>query len=234
MADSKKYYYLKLKENFFDSDEMIILESMPDGHLYSNVLLKLYLRSLKNNGKLMFNDRIPYNSTALAQVTRHSVGVIEKSLNIFNELGIIDVLDDGAIYMSDIQNFIGESSTEADRKRIYRTKIEAEKIGNGQMSAECPDKSPPELEKSRVKVNQSRAETQNETPSKKELEGFWGDKVLEYFTKLYSTKELDPDKADAKLESCLILMEKGNIKNKYQYLDSVAKRCIEEFRIKYV
>lgn len=50
MADNKKYYYLKLKENFFESDEAIILESMPDGYIYSNILLKLYLRSLKNDG----------------------------------------------------------------------------------------------------------------------------------------------------------------------------------------
>ncbi len=54
MADSKKYYYLKLNENFFESDTMIVLESMPDGYLYSNILMKLYLRSLKNEGKLMF------------------------------------------------------------------------------------------------------------------------------------------------------------------------------------
>lgn len=47
MSDNKKYYYLRVKENFYDSDEMIILESMPDGFLYSNILIKLYLRSLK-------------------------------------------------------------------------------------------------------------------------------------------------------------------------------------------
>ena len=50
MADNKKYYYLKLADNFYDRDEMIILESMPDGYIYSNILLKLYLRSLKNEG----------------------------------------------------------------------------------------------------------------------------------------------------------------------------------------
>lgn len=72
VADNKKYYYFKLKDNFFDSDSMIVLESMPDGYIYSNILLKLYLRSLKNEGKLMFNERIPFNSTMLAQVTRHT------------------------------------------------------------------------------------------------------------------------------------------------------------------
>lgn len=65
----------------------------------------------------MFNDRIPFNSTMLATITRHSVGVVEKAVQIFRDLQLIDVLDNGAIYMSDIQSFIGKSSTEADRKK---------------------------------------------------------------------------------------------------------------------
>ncbi|HGF8182622.1 TPA: phage replisome organizer N-terminal domain-containing protein [Enterococcus faecium] len=149
MSDNKRYYYLKLKENFFDSDEMVLLESMPDGYIYSNILLKLYLRSLKHEGKLMFNDRIPFNSIMLATITRHSVGVVEKAVQIFRDLQLIDVLDNGAIYMSDIQSFIGKSSTEADRKREYRKKIEEAKrnlITGGQVSDKCPDKTTPELE----------------------------------------------------------------------------------------
>lgn len=127
MSENKKYYYLKLKDNFFNSDAMIVLESMPDGYKYSNILLKLYLRSLPNDGKLMFNHRIPYNSTVLAQVTRHSIGDVEKALHIFKELDLIEILDNGAIYMLDIQNFIGSSSTEADRIRAYRKRIDEEK-----------------------------------------------------------------------------------------------------------
>ena len=40
MADNKKYYYLKLKEDFFDSDEMLLLQGMKDGYLYSDILMK--------------------------------------------------------------------------------------------------------------------------------------------------------------------------------------------------
>ena len=49
MADNRKYYYLKLKESYFDEDAIVLLESMQDGVLYSNILLKLYLKSLKNS-----------------------------------------------------------------------------------------------------------------------------------------------------------------------------------------
>lgn len=127
MSDDKKYYYLKLKDDFFNSDEIIVLESMQDGYLYCNILLKLYLKSLKNEGKLMFNDRIPYNSTVLSQVVRQPVGVIEKALAIFQEFNLIEVLDNGAIYILDIQNYIGQSSSEADRQRDYQRRINSEK-----------------------------------------------------------------------------------------------------------
>lgn len=124
MADNKKYYYLKLKENFFESDEAIILESMPDGYIYSNILLKLYLRSLKNDGLLMFNNLIPYNAQMLATITRHQVGTVEKAIQIFQQLKLIEILDNGAIYMSNIQNFVGKSSTNADRMRSKRKKAQ--------------------------------------------------------------------------------------------------------------
>ena len=53
MSDNRKYYYLKLKENFYNSETMVILESMQDGLLYSNLLLKMYLMSLKSGGILI-------------------------------------------------------------------------------------------------------------------------------------------------------------------------------------
>ncbi|HGD1600397.1 TPA: phage replisome organizer N-terminal domain-containing protein, partial [Streptococcus agalactiae] len=97
-------------------------ESMPDGYIYSNILLKLYLRSLKNDGLLMFNNLIPYNAQMLATITRHQVGTVEKAIQIFRDLQLIEILDNGAIYMTNIQNFVGKSSTEADRIRKLRAK----------------------------------------------------------------------------------------------------------------
>lgn len=135
MSDNRKYYYLKLKDNFFDSEELIILESMDNGYVYSNILLKLYLKSLKNDGKLLFNNRIPYNPNLIAKVIRHNPNDVEKALKILEQLGLIEVLKNGTIFMSDIQSLIGKSSTEADRKREYRKRIDMEK---GQMSYNCP------------------------------------------------------------------------------------------------
>lgn len=150
MSDNKKYYYLRLKDNFFDSDELKILESMKDGYLYSNILLKLYLRSLKNDGKLVVNDRIPYNAEMLASVTGHQVGTIKQALSMFKELGLIEILENGAIYMLDIQNFIGKGSTEADRQRLYDRRISDErkqkKLTQSRNLEEILEKSTPKIE----------------------------------------------------------------------------------------
>ncbi len=138
MAENKKYYYLKLKEGFFDSEEIRILESMKDGYIYSNILLKLYLRSLRNEGRLMYRNVIPYTPEILATLTGHQIGTVEKALKVFKELELIEILDNGAIYMMDIQNFIGQSSTEADRQRAYYARVKSER---NLLEAAQPDES---------------------------------------------------------------------------------------------
>ena len=167
MSDNKKYYYLRLKDNFFDGDELKILESMKDGYLYSNILLKLYLRSLKNDGKLVVNDRIPYNAEMLASVTGHQIGTVKQALSIFKDLGLIDVLENGAIYMLDIQNFIGRGSSEADRKREYRQRIETDRTNVQTKVREISEKSPPEIEIDLEKELEIELDTKvNKSPTK--------------------------------------------------------------------
>lgn len=75
----------------------------------------------------MFKKLIPYTPSALAQVVRHSEETVEKALEIFQQLELVEILDNGAIYMLDIQNFIGNSSTEADRRREYDRRIRKER-----------------------------------------------------------------------------------------------------------
>ena len=122
MSDNRKYYYLKLKESYFDDDAIVLLESMQDGMLYSNILLKLYLKSLKYGGTLQLDENIPYTAQMIATITRQQVGTVERALQIFMKLGLVEPLDNGALYMSNIELFIGQSSTEGERKRRARMK----------------------------------------------------------------------------------------------------------------
>ena len=134
-----RYYYLKLTENFFNDDEIKVLESMENGYLYCNILLKLYLKSLKNDGKLVFNDYIPYNTKMIATITGHNIDIVEKAIKVFQALHLIDIFDNGTIYMLNIQNFIGSISSEGVRKANYRERIKLEKKKSGTLSQDCPN-----------------------------------------------------------------------------------------------
>nr|DAH63352.1 MAG TPA: DnaD like replication protein [Caudoviricetes sp.] len=187
MSDNKKYYYLRLKDNFFDGDELKILESMKDGYLYSNILLKLYLRSLKNDGKLVVNDRIPYNAEMLASVTGHQVGTIKQALSMFKELGLIEILENGAIYMLDIQNFIGKGSTEADRQRLYDRRISDErkqkKLTQSRNLEEILEKSTPEIEielEKEIKIEKEIDSSASTTTKRKRFEKPTLSEIKEY------------------------------------------------------
>ena len=145
MSDNRKYYYLKLKENYFDDDSIVLLESMQDGVLYSNILLKLYLKSLKHGGRLQLDDNIPYTAQMIATITRQQIGTVERALQIFLKLGLVEVLDSGTFYMSNIELLIGQSSTEAERKRAARLQnkaLFAPRTNGGHLS----DIRPPEIE----------------------------------------------------------------------------------------
>lgn len=127
MSDEHKYYYLKIKEDFFDQPEIKVIERMQNGYKYTNILLKMYLHSLKREGKLMITDYIPYDIPSLAAVVGHDEDTVRVAVAMFKNFELIQALDSGAIFMTQIQNFIGKSTTEADRKRHYRARIEAEK-----------------------------------------------------------------------------------------------------------
>ena len=162
MSDNRKYYYLKLKENYFDEDAIVLLESMQDGILYSNILLKLYLKSLKNGGKLQLDENIPYTAQMIATITRQQVGTVERALQIFMKLGLVEPLPSGALYMSNIELLIGQSSTEGERKRRARLALQEQKALPKAGADKCPpyqaDICPPEIRDKRLDIRDKSIE----------------------------------------------------------------------------
>ena len=112
---------------------------MPNGYKYSNLLLKLYLKSLRYEGMVRLNEYISYNVEMISAVSGIDIDSVRIAFNLFKQLKLIEVLDDGTIFMLEIQNYIGRSSTEADRVKNYRKKIEDAK-GNVTNDVQMYDK----------------------------------------------------------------------------------------------
>ena len=117
MSDNRKYYYLKLKENYFDDDSIVLLESMQDGVLYSNILLKLYLKSLKHGGRLQLDENIPYTAQMIATITRQQIGTVERALANLPEAGPCGSAGQ--------RHFLHEQYRAADRPVLHRGRAKA-------------------------------------------------------------------------------------------------------------
>jgi len=127
MAD-KKYYWLKLKKDFFKRHDIRIIESMTNGKDYILFYLKLLVESIDHNGNLRFSDTIPYNEEMLGIITYTNPDIVKSALKIFLELKLISILDDKTLYMNEVQKALGHESYWAEKKRESRPAVCQEKL----------------------------------------------------------------------------------------------------------
>lgn len=121
MAD-KKYYWLKLKRDFFKRHDVRIIEELPNGKEYLLFYLKLLVESIDHEGELRFSDTIPYNEQMLSVITNTNIDVVRSAMKLFVELKMIEVLADETIYMAEVNKLIGSESWSAERVRRFRDK----------------------------------------------------------------------------------------------------------------
>lgn len=127
---AKKYYWLKLKQDFFKQHNIRIIEEMENGKDYILFYLKLLVESISHQGHLRFSDTIPYNDKMLATITNTNVDIVRNAIKVFNELNLMEILDDGTIYMTETQKMIGNETDWASKKREYRARLQEQKKDN--------------------------------------------------------------------------------------------------------
>ena len=67
--NKKKYYWLKLHDDYFENPNIKIIEAMENGSAYLLFLFKMKLLSVKTDGYLRVTDSVPYDPKMLATVT---------------------------------------------------------------------------------------------------------------------------------------------------------------------
>lgn len=122
---AKKFYWLKLKRDFFKRHDIRIIESMPNGKDYILFYLKMLLESIDHEGELRFSDAIPYNEQMLAVITNTNIDIVKAAMKLFIDLRMVDVMDDQTIYMMEVEKLIGSESESAERVRKHRRDVKA-------------------------------------------------------------------------------------------------------------
>ena len=139
MSENKRFYWLKLQEDFFEDDTIDFIESQENGEKYCLFYLKLCLKALKSEGKLIRyvgNMLIPYDEKGLAKLTRTDVDTVRSALMLFDKIGLISRLDTGEIFISQLNEMVG---TETDKAKLMRQKRAKEKLISNNVTQELPE-----------------------------------------------------------------------------------------------
>lgn len=121
---NKRYYWLKLKNDFFEGDEINWLEEQENGAVYILFYLKLCLRSLRSDGVLMRRVgkiEIPYDTKKLAEITGTPLLAAETAMALLTSAGLVEVQENGALFMPQMEDMTGSETERAAIMRKYRT-----------------------------------------------------------------------------------------------------------------
>ncbi|KKK60854.1 hypothetical protein LCGC14_3020210, partial [marine sediment metagenome] len=126
---SKRYYWIKLSQNFFGLKEIKVLKKMENGSDYILFWQELLLASLdytdetQKTGLLSFKENIPWSQELMEDVFGYSREIITGAMTMFKNLGMITVTESGEMWANDIERLIGKESDSAERVRKHRAKI---------------------------------------------------------------------------------------------------------------
>ena len=127
--EEKKYYWIKLKTNFFDLPTIDWIMSQNNGCEYIVLYQMLCLKTANTDGKLVSQIGemlIPYDIEKIARDTKYfSNDTIRVALELFKSLGLIYVSDDNTMTISNYGEMVGSETSSAKRVREWREKQKA-------------------------------------------------------------------------------------------------------------
>lgn len=223
MADNKRFYWLKLKENFFEEDTISWLEEQENGKEYCLFYLKLCLKSLKTDGILIRNVGellVPYDIKKLAEMTHTDIDTARVSMEIFEKIGLIQILENGEIYLTQLENMVGSETTKAETMRRLRTQRKIEgNIVTKMLPRERVRERDKEIEKDIEIELEDKTCHKFGTYGRIHLTDKQYQKLIEDFSK---------EVVDTKINQLDEYVEMNNNKNKYKNFNLVLRKAIRE------
>ena len=120
---NKRYYWIKLKENFFDLETIDWLVSQKNGCEYIVLYQKLCLLTANRGGKLVSSVEemmIPYDTQKIARDTKFSVDTVIVAMELFKKIGLVYEETDGILQIPAVAEMVGGETEGAERVRKHR------------------------------------------------------------------------------------------------------------------
>lgn len=154
MSENKRYYWMKLKKDFFEQKMIKILRTFDNGEKMIMIFLKIQLHSLENDGYIYYENMLPTFEQELAIAIDEDTESVKLTLETLIRFGAVEKVDDKKYYITALEDCIGSETKDAARKRKAKSE-----------SGNFPQKDgnfPPEIEKETEKekeLYQSKSKT---------------------------------------------------------------------------
>lgn len=120
MSEGRKFYWLKLKRDFFKRHDIHILNGMEYGREIVLFYIKLMLESVDHEGELRFSKKLPYTNPMLANLTDTPESIVDNAMEVLQELKLVEIIEDGTIVLPKVMDMIGFETDWAKKKREQR------------------------------------------------------------------------------------------------------------------
>lgn len=116
----KRYYWLKLMDNFFDEKYIRALRRLSQGDSLVIVYLKMQLKSLQTGGVLIYEGILPDPVEELALFLDEDETIVKAAISALEKMGVIEQRENNDFYLSEVAKIIGSESNSAERVRQHR------------------------------------------------------------------------------------------------------------------
>lgn len=120
MAETKRYYWLRLMSDFFNQPKIKKLRRIAGGDTYTIIYLKLQLLSLKNGAKLYFEGIEDTFVEELALTIDEDVENVKVTVMYLINQGLLEEVEENEFVLNETIKNIGSETASAQRTREYR------------------------------------------------------------------------------------------------------------------
>lgn len=122
MTSTKKYYWLKLKDDFFRDKKIKKLRRIAGGDTYTIIYLKMQLLSLKREGKLLFEGVEENFMEEIALEIDEEPDNVKVTMAFLQSNGLLEEIDADEYMLPQAVESMGSESSSAARMRKHRAR----------------------------------------------------------------------------------------------------------------
>jgi len=204
MSEQKRYYWIKLKTDFFNQEAVDLLLSQPNGCQYVVLYQMLCLKTANNNGEMTTRVGemiVPYNIDKIVRDTKYfDHDTVTVALELFKRLGLIYQEENGVLRITDSVTMVGHESAsrEAIKKREYRMRKLLEDTNGDKKGTNCPTEIRDRVKSidididNKEKINKKKSSSRFSPPSIEEVMAYCSQRNnsinAEQFVDFYASK----------------------------------------------